>query len=71
MNLSVCIPAQTISSVDVKAETGGTVISPVLTENTITGPVTFNISTTAGHGTVTIPLITETQLISSQCNNAA
>ncbi len=69
MNLSVCIPAQTISSVDVKAETGGTVIAPVLTGNTITGPVTF-ISTTAGHGTVTVPLITETQLISSQCNNA-
>ncbi len=61
MNLSVCIPAQTISSVDVKAETGGTVISPVLTENTFTGSVTF-ISTTAGHGTVTVPLITETQL---------
>ncbi len=69
MNLSVCIPAQTISSVDVKAETGGTVISPVFTGNTITGPVTI-ISTTAAHGTVTVPLITETQLISSQCNNA-
>lgn len=40
--------AQTISSVDVKAETGGTVISPVFTGNTITGPVTI-ISTTAGH----------------------
>ncbi len=70
MNLSVCIPAQTISSVDVKAETGGNVIAPVLTENIFTGPVTI-ISSTAGHGTVTVPLITETQLISSQCNNAA
>ncbi len=71
MNLSVCIPAQTISSVDVKAETGGTVMSPVLTGNTFTAPLTVTIiSTTAGHGTVTVTLLTETQLISSQCNNA-
>ncbi len=58
MNLSVCIPAHMIS-VDVKAETEGTVIAPVFTGNTITGPVTI-ISNAAGHGTVTVTLLTET-----------
>ncbi len=37
-------------SVDLNAQTGGTLNAPVLTGNTITGPVTI-IGTTAGHGT--------------------
>ncbi len=62
MNRSLCIPAQmssSVVSVNMNAETGGTVNAPVLTGNTITGPVTFNYRT-AGHGTVTVTVLTET-----------
>ncbi len=49
-------------SVDLNAQTGATVNAPVLTGNTITGPVTFNYNT-AGHGTVTITVLTETHCL--------
>ncbi len=68
MNLSVCIPDQMSSgvqtgvSVDLNAQTGAAVNASVLAGNTITGPVTFNYNT-AGHGTVTITVPTETQCL--------
>ncbi len=63
MNLFVCIPVSrsphTAVSVGLNAETGATVNAPVLAGNTFTAPVTI-INSTAGHGTVTVTLLTET-----------
>ncbi len=67
MNLSVCVPVQMISSphtevsIDLNAESGATVRSPVFAGNNITSLI-FNLNP-AGHGTVTITVLTETRCL--------
>ncbi len=52
-----------VVNVDLTAQERATANTPVLTDNTIAGAVTINYNNTAGNGTVTITVLTETHCL--------